>query len=126
MRVGGATPWPDWLEATPRSESSWVYHLHGELDWKNLLQDGIANILLLRSRSIGEILKSFIDCGEFEAVIEGCKFPEFEDPSVEHLIDQARESIFRMAEIEREVYEIDQKLTTLLGQNIFVEKQKSA
>src|SRR5205807_1868948 len=79
--------------------------------------DGIAKILLGRQRSEREILESFIQSGEFEAIIEASKFPGFSSTDLKPLIEQAQRLFLRQSNIEGKVYELDDRLRRLFEQD---------
>jgi hypothetical protein len=106
--------WPSWIDRNPKSERIWVCHLRGNLSWEDLLQDGIAKILLGRQRSEREILESFIQSGEFEAAIEASRFPGFSSNDLKPLVEQAQHLFFLQGNVERKVYDLDERLRQLL------------
>lgn len=116
--IHAAIKWPSWLDPTPSSERSWVCHLHGQLGWKDLLQDGIAKIILGRSRSPVEILESLMRCGEFEAVIEAARFPGFNDAATAPILGRAQDLNSRRGNIEIWLDDIDHRLATISGEEL--------
>jgi len=84
-------PWPEWLDHNPRSERSWVSHLRGNVSWKDILQDGVAKILLKRERTPVAVLESLIAAGEYEAAIEAGRFPDFDTPESFPIVRKAEE-----------------------------------
>lgn len=110
---GTEAHWPSWLEPTPQSERSWVCHLRGRLTWKDLLQDGVAKIILNRRRLPEQIIESFIQCGELEAAVEAGRFPEFRDPGAARLVGQARDRATRQDAVEEHLDRIDRRLRAL-------------
>jgi hypothetical protein len=112
--VGGTEAhWPSWLEPTPESERSWICHLRGRLTWKDLLQDGVAKIILNRRHQPEQIIESFIQCGELEAAVEAGRFPQFRGPSAARLVARARERATRRDAVEEHLDRIDRRLRAL-------------
>ena len=107
--------WPEWVDPTPHSERLWVSHLQGKATWKDLLQDGVAKILLGRGRSSADVLASLIRCGAFEAAIEAGHFPGFGGTDTQPLLDEARDLSTHKAEIENRLDAIDRRMRALPG-----------
>ncbi|MGH8070785.1 MAG: AAA family ATPase [Candidatus Entotheonellia bacterium] len=106
--------WPSWLDTTPRSERLWLCLRTGKATWTDLLQDGIAKLILGRDRSPEEVLLSFRSCGELDAVLAAGKFPDFcQDSSVTSILVETRDLASRRGHINQKLNELSSRFDAL-------------
>src|SRR5207247_1077296 len=107
------TNWPSWLDPTPRSERLWLCHLTGKATWADLLQDGIAKLILGRDRSSQEVLLSLRSCDALDAVLAAGQFPGFCQDSSTPILAETRDLVSRRECINQNLNELSSRFDAL-------------
>lgn len=118
-RGAAREPWPSWLDRTPHSERLWVRGLRGEVTWLDVLQDGVARLLLGRRRTPAQVLQSFLDARELDAALEAAQFPGFHGTAeMTPLVQQLRELADQSQQLRHQLEELETRHTVLLQARI--------
>ncbi len=91
----------EWQDPDPRDVRIWIGHLGGRIDWRDVLQDRIAAVLLNTDRSGLALLEFLIDAREFEAAVEAAHHPSLAGISrAQELVEKAEAQMDRQRQLE--------------------------
>ena len=110
----GYDEWHVGMTRTPIFGRLWLCYLDGNYTWADLLQEGIAMLLLNHMPSPVDALTSFLKCGRPDAVLEAVRFSDYQE------VDGISELVQKANDLNRTKEKISQKLDEASHQlNVF-------